>query len=200
VKRCYLPIVVAWLGSVGAACTSAPIRYYTLTAPADKTLTAPETTVAVDVRAVHTPRQLNRAELMVRTGPTEMMLLENERWVSPLNDEIKDALRLELQRRLGAMAGLHPAFTKLWLDVDVQRFEAELGHQALIQASWTAVLSSGGQPSNGVRATTCSFQAEEKIHAGYEGIVEGYQGAIGALADAIVAVLTGPGSGIDACR
>jgi len=46
--------------------------------------------------------------------------------------------------------------------------------------------------------TTCTFQADEKIHTGYAGMVEGYQREIAALADAIVAVLTSPASGIDA--
>ena len=150
------------------------------------------------MRVVHIPPQLNRAELMVRTGPTEMTLLENERWASPVNDEIKDAVRLELQRRLGRMTGLRPAFAKLTLDIDVQRLEAELGRYALLEASWSATLSAAGRRSTGARVTACTFQADEKIHSGYAGMVEGYQREIAALADAIVAVLTSPASGIDA--
>jgi uncharacterized protein len=194
----YLRFALAWLVSVGVGCTSAPVRYYTLTPPLDKTLPALETALAIDVRVVHTPPQLNRPELMVRTGPTEVTLLENERWASPVNDEIKDALRLELQRRLGSTAGSRPAFTKLTLDVDVQHLEAELGRYALLEASWTATLSATGQRSDGVWGITCTFQADEKIYTGYAGIVEGYQREIAALADAIVAVLTGRASGIDA--
>jgi uncharacterized lipoprotein YmbA len=194
----YLRFALAWLVSVGVGCTSAPVRYYTLTPPPDKTLPVAETTLAIDVRVVHTPPQLNRSELMVRTGPTEVSLLENERWASPVNDEIKDAVRLELQRRLGRTIGLRPTFTKLALDIDVQHLEAELGRHALLEASWSATLSATGQPSNGARATTCTFQADEKIHTGYAQMVEGYQREIAALADAIVAVLTSPASGIDA--
>jgi uncharacterized protein len=187
--------------SVGVGCTSAPVRYYTLTPPPDKTLPVSETTLAIDVRVVHTPAQLNRAELMVRTGPTEVTLLENERWASPVNDEIKDALRLELQRLLSGMTGLPPAFTKLTLAIDVQHLEAELGRYALLEASWSATLSVPDQRSNDARATTCTFLADEKIHTGYAGIVEGYQREIAALAEAIVAALTSPVSGIDAaCR
>jgi len=184
--------------SIGVGCTSAPVRYYTLTPTPDKTLPASETTLAIDVRVVHTPPQLNRSELMVRTGPTEVTLLENERWASPVNDEIKDAVRLELQRRLGRMTGLRPDFAKLTLDIDVQHFEAELGQYALLEASWSATLSTTGQRSNGARGTTCTFHADEKIHTGYPGMVEGYQREIAALADAIVAVLASPASGIDA--
>ena len=194
----YLRFVVAWLVSVGIGCTSAPVRYYTLTPPPDKTLPASETTLTIDVRVVHTPPQLNRAELMVRTGPTEVTLLENERWASPVNDEIKDALRLELQDRLGRMTGLGTAFAKLTLDIDVQHLEAEFGRYALLEASWSATWSTPGQRSNGVRATSCAFQADENIHAGYAGIVEGYQREIAALADAIVAVLASRANGIDA--
>ena len=194
----YLPFAIAWLVSVGAGCTSAPVRYYTLTPPPDKTLPASATTLTIDVRVVHTPPQLNRAELMVRTGPTEVTLLENERWASPVNDEIKDALRVELWDRLGRMTGLSPAFAKLTLDIDVQHLEAEFGRYALIEASWSATLSAVGQRSNGARVTTCTFQADEKVDAGYAEIVEGYQREIAALADAIVAVLASPANGIDA--
>jgi uncharacterized lipoprotein YmbA len=194
----YLRFALAWLVSVGVGCTSTPVRYYTLTPPPDKTLPASGTTLAIDVRVVHTPPQLNRSELMVRTGPTELTLLENERWASPVNDEIKDAVRLELQGRLGRMTGLRPAFTRLTLDIDVRHFEAELGRYALLEVSWSATLSATGPRSNGARATTCTFQADEKIHAGYAGIVEGYQREIAGLADTIAAALTSPASGIDA--
>jgi uncharacterized protein len=194
----YLRFAVAWLVSVGVGCTSAPVHYYTLAPAPDKTWAVSETTLAIDVRVVHTPPQLNRSELMVRTGPAEVLLLENERWASAVNDEIKDALRRELRRRLSRMTALSPAFSKLMLDVDVQQFEAELGRYALLEASWSATLSATGPPATGARVTACTFQADEKIHTGYAEMVEGYQREIAALADAIVAVLTSAASVIEA--
>jgi uncharacterized protein len=193
-----LRFALAWLVSIGVGCTSAPIRYYTLTLPPDKTWPTAQTTLIIDVKILHIPSQLNRSELMVRTGPTELTLLDNERWASPVNDEIKDALRLELQRRLDHMSGLRPAYDKLALDIDVQRLEAELGKYSVLEASWSATLSATGQRSHVARTTTCTFQTGEKIHTGYAEIVEGYQRALAALADAMVAVLTSPASGIDA--
>ena len=65
-------------------------------------------------------------------------------------------------------------------------------------ASWRATLSAPGEPSSGARAASCTFQADENIHAGYTGMVEGYQREIAALAEAIVAVLTSPANNIDA--
>jgi uncharacterized lipoprotein YmbA len=193
-----LRLALACLVSVGAGCTSAPVRYYTLMPPPDKALPASQATLALDVRVVHTPPQLNRSELMVRSGPAEMTLLENERWASPVSDEIKAAVRVELQRRLGRISGLRPDFAKLTLDIDVQHLEAELGRYALLEASWSATLSATGQGSNSARATAGTFQAEEKIRAGYAGIVEGYQREVAALADAIAAVVTSSASGSDA--
>ena len=204
---------LALLGGVGvwsAGCSSAPVRYYTLTPPPDEAMPASPTTLAVDVRVVHTPPQLNRAELMVRGGPTEVTLLENEQWASPVKDEIRNALRIELLRRLRRTSGLPPAVTKLTLDIDVQQLEAELGQYVLLQASWSATLSATGTRSadprsadprstdprsadprsTGTRPVACTFQADEKIAGGYAGMVAGYQREIAALADSIVAVLT----------
>jgi uncharacterized lipoprotein YmbA len=190
VKGYHLRLALAWLAIVGVGCASVPVRYYTLIPPPDKNFAPAETTLEIDVRVVHTPPQFERSELMVRTGPTEMTLLENERWASPVNDEIKGAVRLELQRRLG-ISKLRPAFTKLTLDVDVQQLEAELGRYALLQASWSATLSVRDPRSTGTRARSCTFRAIEEINASYAGIVAGYQREIAALADAIATVLTG---------
>ena len=193
----YLQFALACLMSIGVGCTSAPVHYYTLAPPPNKSLPASRISFAIDVRIVHAPPQLNRSELMVRTGPSEVTLLENEQWASPVSDEIKEAVRLELQRRLGGTTGWHPAFARLTLDIDVQQLEAELGQYALLEASWSATLSARGQRSD-ARTITCTFRADEAIHSGYVGMVEGYQREIAGLADAVVAVLTGPASGIDA--
>jgi len=198
VNRFYRRLAVAWLVSVGVGCTSAPVRYYTLTPTSDKNLPASEAALAVDVRVLHIPPQLNRAELMVRTGPTEVIVLDNEQWVSPVKEEIKQALSLELRRRLGRLTVLRPGLAGLVLDIDVQRLEAELGQYVLLEASWSATLSGADARSTGARVTTCSFQADQTIHGGYAEMVEGYQREIGTLADANVAVLTSPASGSDA--
>ena len=192
----HLRLALAWIVSAAAACTSAPIRYYTLIPPPDKPLQAAKATLAIEVRVVHIPPELNRSELMVRTGPSETALLDNERWASPMKDEIKDAVHLELQRRMGGTSALPPI--NLALDIDVQRLEAQLGRYALLEASWSANLSGAGQSRSGARVTICTFRAEEAIHDGYAGMVEGYQREIAALADAIVARLTSSAIGIDA--
>jgi uncharacterized lipoprotein YmbA len=201
VNAAFQRLALTWLVSAGAACSSAPIRYHTLIPPPDKPLRASEPALAIDVRVAHIPPPLNRSELVIRTGPTETSLLENERWASSMKDEIKEAVRLELRRRLGAMAALPSSLTKLAIDIDVQRLEAELGRYARLEASWSASSSGADQRSGDTRVAACTFQADEAIQSGYAGMVEGYQREIAAFADAIAAVLTSSASGFDApCR
>jgi uncharacterized lipoprotein YmbA len=171
----------AWLMGVCAGCASAPVHYYTLAPPPDKASSISATSFAIDVRVDHIPPLLNRSELAARTGPAEVTLLENERWASPVKNEIQNALRLELQRHMSA---LRPVSSRLTIEVDVQRFEAELGQYVLFEAFWSATF--------GARAASCAFQADEKIRDGYSEMIEGYQRALGAFAGTIVEELTSP--------
>jgi uncharacterized protein len=189
-SRHYLCFAVAWIVSLGIGCTSAPVRYYTLTQLPEQGGPAAAATLPIDVRLIHTSPQLNRSELMIRSGPTEVMFLENEKWAAPVDDEINHALRVELQRRLSRTAVLARDVTKLMLEIDVQHFDAELGRYALLEASWRATLYSTAGPATGARTASCAFRAEERINVGYAEIVAGYQREIAALADAIVAALT----------
>jgi uncharacterized protein len=188
----------AFLVSAAVGCTSATVRFYTLTPTSEEASPTLQTIPAVVVRVIHTPPQLNRAELMVRTGAAEMTLLENERWSSSVKDEIQDAVRLELQRRLRHASAMPSSFSQLRLDIDVQRFEAELGRRALIAASWSITLSPAGERSDGAQDAHCAFRAEEAISPGYEGMVKGYQREIAALADAVVVEMTRRASGVEA--
>jgi len=184
----YRWLATASLLSVGIGCTSAPIRYYTLTPPADRAA-AGDTGLVVEVRVTHIPQQLQHADLMVRTGPTAVTLLDNERWASPLKEEIKESLRLELQRRLARSAGSSSVYAKLSLELDVQQLGAQFAQRTWLEASWRATLFPADPRSTDTRTAICTFHAEQGIQGGYDAIVEGYQRAVAALADAIVATL-----------
>jgi uncharacterized protein len=182
-------LAIASLIGAGMGCTSAPIRYYTLTPPADRAASVGDAGLAVEVRVTHIPQPLQHSELMVRTAVTEMTLLENERWVSPLKEEIKESLRLGLQRRLARSAGSSSVYAKLSLELDVQQLEAQLAQRAWLEVSWRATLIPANPKSTDTRTVTCTFHAEQEIKGGYDAIVEGYQRDIAALAESIVATL-----------
>jgi uncharacterized protein len=194
----YRWLAIASLLSLGVGCTSAPIRYYTLTPPADRAAPAGDAALAVEVRVTHIPQQLQHSELLVRTGPTAVTLLENERWASPVKEEIKESLRLELQRRLARSTGSSSVYAKLLLELDVQQLEAQFAQRVWLEASWRATLVASNPKSTDTRTLTCTFHAEQDIQAGYAAIVEGYQRDIAALADAIVARLGDLSNAIEA--
>jgi uncharacterized lipoprotein YmbA len=185
----YRWLAIASLLGAGMGCTSAPIRYYTLTPPADRAVSAGDAGWVVEVRVTHIPQPLQHSELVVRTTRSEVMLLENERWASPLKEEIKESLRLELLRRLPRIAGSSAEYTKLSLELDVQQLEAQIAQRTWLEASWRATLSPADPKSTGMRAATCTFHAGQQIPGGYDAIVEGYQRDIAALAEAIVVTL-----------
>ena len=185
----YRWFAISTLIGAGMGCTSAPIRYYTLTPPVDRIASAGDAGLAVEVRVTHMPQPLQHSELMVRTAPTEMTLLENERWVSPPKEEIKESLRLGLQRRLARSAGSSSVYAKLSLELDVRQLEAQLAQRAWLEVSWRATLIPANPKSTDMRTVTCTFHAEQQIKGGYDDIVDGYQRDIAALADAIVATL-----------
>lgn len=139
---------------------------------------------------VHIPASLNRAELTVRSGPTELAILENERWASPLSTEIKEAVREELQRRLSSAGENLQSVSKLRLDIDVRRFEASLGQDVKVDAAWSLTVLSSAQEGAEPRTSACEFHDLENIGPGYAGMVQGFQRSTAALADAVVATLS----------
>lgn len=176
-----------------AGCTSVPVHYYTLATPegavepADKLRAIP-----IDVRVVHMPALLNRSELIVRSGPTEVTLLENERWASPLDDEIRDAVRYELQKRFAQVPDSAPwrSLTQLAITIDVERIETEPGRYALVEVAWGASTKGAVKVPHDTAIQHHPFRGYEQIGDGYNEIVAGYQRAIQALADSIISVLS----------
>ena len=91
--------LIAWL-AVGA-CSSVPTHFYTLMHPAGPGAPAPAP-FAIAVLPVGIPAQADQPQLVVRTGTGSVAVLDNERWVAPLADEIRAALADDLERSLGA--------------------------------------------------------------------------------------------------
>jgi uncharacterized protein len=163
-------------------CTSVPIRYQTLLSPeAVKPSIARPSLVNVDVRIGHIPAYVSRRELVIRGGPTEMTVLEDEHWASPLSEEIRDALFFDLESRLvaNANASLLRSGT-LHIQVDIERFEAVPGRYASIIAVWSATTSARAAEQR------CRFSAHEPIGTTATDIASGYQQGLSELAAAIV--------------
>jgi uncharacterized protein len=181
-----------------AACASAPLHYYTLVAPAaesagggvapagDTPVSSGQPSLPFELLPVSVPAQVDQPQLVVREGGQGVALLGSERWIAPLNDEVRSALSADLARELHSqdVSGL-PGNDKplLRIKLDLRRFDSQPGSYALIEGAWSVRLLRGQHPA----ALACTSRINETVGPGYDALVQGHQRAIGALAAQIAA-------------
>jgi uncharacterized protein len=181
-----------------AACASAPLHYYTLVAPAaesagggvapagDTSVSSGQPSLPFELLPVSVPAQVDQPQLVVREGGQGVALLGSERWIAPLNDEVRSALSADLARELHSqdVSGL-PGNDKplLRIKLDLRRFDSQPGSYALIEGAWSVRLLRGQHPA----ALACTSRINETVGPGYDALVQGHQRAIGALAAQIAA-------------
>ncbi|MGF6480408.1 membrane integrity-associated transporter subunit PqiC [Paraburkholderia sp. JPY432] len=162
-----------------AACSSPSSRFYTL-GGADSAGAAARTGAApawlIEVAPVNVPPQVARNQLVVQTGPTQVQLLEQERWASLPGDEIRRALSTNLTQQLGTIdtfGTAHPDDAAVYrIAMNVQRFESWPGSHALIDAVWSV----RAVRSNAVM--TCRSVVSETVGGGYDALVDGHRRAL----------------------
>ena len=179
-----------WLASIGAlalalgACASAPLHYYTLLSPAAEmagALPGTASALAFELLPVSLPAQVDQPQLVVRDGEQGMLLLNGERWIAPLGDELRSALAADLVRALDSRdaSGLPGTDQpRLRIKLDVRRFDSQPGSYALIAGSWNMRIVNGAH----ARAVTCVSSVREPVGPGYAALVHGHQRAIATLA------------------
>src|SRR4029434_7986687 len=80
-------------------CTSTPVRYYTLSAATESA--APSSDLSVVVGPVSVPDEVDRPQLVVRTGPNQMQVDEFNLWAAPLQSNISRVVAQNLATLLG---------------------------------------------------------------------------------------------------
>lgn len=175
-----------------AACTSVPLHYYTLVAPADASATesiaasAAAPSLPFELLPVSVPSQVDQPQLAVREGGQGMALLNSERWIAPLGDEVRSALSADLARELRSQdVSDMPGNDKplLRIKLDLRRFDSQPGSYALIEGAWSARLLHGARPG----ALACTSRISVSVGPGYPALVQGHQRAIAQLAVRIAA-------------
>ncbi len=193
-----------------AACASAPLHYYTLVAPADSSASglvasidesaggsvanAGAPSLPFELLPVSVPMQVDQPQLVVREGGQGVALLDSERWIAPLGDEVRGALSADLARELHSqdVSGM-PASDKplLRIKLDLRRFDSQPGSYALIEGVWNVRLLHGAHSS----ALACTSRISVPVGPGYPALVQGHQRAIAQLAARIAAAGRLLGSG-----
>lgn len=189
--RASLPSVTAVAVAAGvlalAGCASPVSRFYTLNATDTTASTRPagSSSMLIEVPPVDVPPQVAKYQFVVQTGPTQVQVLEQERWASLPGDEIRRALSSDLTARLGAIdvyGTPYPDGAPVYrVSVNVQRFESWPGSHALIDAVWSV------RAVRTQAVLTCRSVVSEPVTAGYDALAEGHRRAVQEISTEIAA-------------
>lgn len=188
-------LLLAALGLAAAGCATTPqTRFHTLLpAPAAGVARAAPAMPAQawELAAVTVPVQVDQPQLVVRLPDDTLAVLEYDRWIAPLGDEIRAALA----QRIGAAlaAGAAPAATTakpMRIAVDVQRFDSAVGRYARLETDWTIRAADGSGP-----ALRCRSVFEQAVTPGVPALAAGHRVAVAQLGDALAAVLKASAGG-----
>jgi uncharacterized protein len=142
-------LVPALLAGILAACSSAPSRYYVLSAQPDPAPAKPAGPAwkTVALGAINLPGALDRPQIARRLGPNQLDYAEYERWAGPLDEMIRRVLAADLRPRLAAGAVLidtdSAASADVTIAVDIARFDADKAGQVMLEAGWEKLGKNG---------------------------------------------------------
>jgi uncharacterized lipoprotein YmbA len=194
-----LPLRPLALALALAACSSAPTHFYTLLPPAQPADAAvAPAPFAIDVASVGVPTEVDQAQWLVRTGPGQVAVLDNERWAAPLGDELHAAFSDALTRQLGVGAvyeAANPGVPVYRIQIDVRRFESAAGQYALIDADWSVARHDGVAGL----ALQCHSRVSQPVEPGYAALALGHQRAVAVIATRIALAVRGAAAGASGC-
>jgi uncharacterized lipoprotein YmbA len=137
------------------------------------------------------PAEVDQPDLVVRESDGSVALLETERWIAPLSDQIRSSLNLALARRTARES---TAVQPVRIRVEVLRFEAVPDRYALLDSVATmSVAPPVGAP------LACRTSQRVSVAAGFPALAEGFQTAIDELADALTRQAAGLRAGSASC-
>ena len=170
-----------------AACSSPPVHYHTLLAPAMAPGTGAPAAFAIDVLPVGIPAQLDQQQLVVRNGASGLVVQDGERWSGPYADEIRNALATQLASSLNVrdVTGLGNASgtTVMRIQVQVRRFDAWVGDKVQFEGTWRLNLAGADVKAR----LLCSSRFEVPARGGYPEVVQAQQLVLSKLAAEIAA-------------
>jgi uncharacterized lipoprotein YmbA len=165
---------------VAAGCASVPpTRFHTLLpAPGATSTSATSVPAGWELLPVGVPVQVAQPQLVVRLADDTLAVLEHERWIAPLADELRAAIAERLARAPAT------ASTRVRISVDVTRFESAPGRYARIEADWGL-----RPPTGGGETLRCRGVFDQAVGPGLPALSAGHRAAVAELGDAIAATL-----------
>ncbi|HWW07098.1 PqiC family protein [Collimonas sp.] len=176
-----------------AGCASAPTHFYTLSAPLPTTSApaAQDARIFIEVVPIAMPERLVRPQLVVRSAGSassaRVDILEQERWSSSFNNELRDALANGIANRLGATdvsRNGRPTDQPVYrIAIELRQFDAVPGQQVQATYGWT--ISRSGSS----RSSACQLSVTEAVAPGIDALVLGVQRTVADAVNGIAANL-----------
>lgn len=179
-------IVAAAVAALLSACSSPVTRYYTLAEPASATVPRSAAPLFIELAPLALPERLARPQMVVRkadAASTEVEVLEQHRWSSSFESELRDALASGVAARLGAAdstRGGRQAGQPAWrIAVQVRQFDAIDGTRVDAALSWTL------RRTDADRSAACQWSSSEPAGAGIDALAQAAQRLTARAAEAI---------------
>ena len=183
--------------SLAAGCAEAPVTHFHTLLPAVSGVAvggAAPNGVAWTLAPVLVPAQVDRPQWVVRGAGETIAVLESERWVAPLADELRAAVAERLTARLGSPGSVSPSTSPggvaRQVRIAVQRLDGAPGRYARLDAAWTIGAAGTAAPT-----LACRSVLEQAVPGGFAALADGHRGNVARLADAIAVALLATGSG-----
>jgi len=171
---CTLAVIISGCAS------STPARFYTLST-ASVAVVTPQAGYSISVGPVTVPAVVDRPQMVIRSGPNQVIINEFDRWAAPLKDDIGRVVAENLSAMLGtAQVTLFPQSSagsaSYRVAIDILHFDSDLGKAANLDAMWT-VKSAKNETLRRGRTTL----AEATQDAEFDALVAAHSRAIGQL-------------------
>lgn len=180
--------------------TPQPTHFHTLMAqsPAPRAANGsapPSPGLAWELLPIGIPVQVDRPQMVVQLAGGSLAVVEQERWIAPLADELHAAVAEQLSRALGAPEPGGPTRSRWRVRIDVQRLDSAPGRWARLEAIWSVRSGEDAQ-----RALHCQTSHEQPVAPGYSALAAGHREALVRLAEAIASNLRALAAGqLPAC-
>jgi uncharacterized lipoprotein YmbA len=143
-------VLAGWIAA-GCLGSSPPVKYYTFGSIAESEARDDPSELAVSVGPVHLPSYLDRQQIVTRPGGSRVLYDEYHRWAGVLQSEIPrtlaDNLRILLASdRIVAYPTPAPFAIDYRVIVEIERFDADQGGDAVLRARWSIQPSDRGNP------------------------------------------------------
>lgn len=132
-----------------AGCSSPQVRYHSLVNSDPVSRAVAQADFVIDLLPVGVPAQLDTQQVVVRQSDSRIVVLDNDRWLSPLGDELQTALSLSMTQQLNTVdvAGLARDNSKPVVRVllQVRRFDSWPGKAVSLDAGWSLSTQRGDE-------------------------------------------------------